>query len=308
MIDLALKNWDSNCLYSEVESVILEESLEQTQFHHQRGDALNLVEVDFLRYTTQTTSQVREQFVLTFKTSEPVTAGSGDYARARGKRPRGTEYRVGIHHLPKLTPNVVPAGYLPENLDEVAFTRSLVLWDYRIASKSLFEVQKQSTAIPRVLVDIIEHIQGVEMLVLAAPNEDANAPVTRQIFHQQSTILHSVHSTDSAHGGRMIFVKELWSQDSNTFSDGLIFIRVTSLTNTDEVDVSKQRIENFVADIEEAPVVHGKIEHLAPGSLLVCNVTPFRIDAPLNNVPLSKGVFSSIYGLNALQTVRMYRT
>ncbi|KAJ7143180.1 SNF2 family N-terminal domain-containing protein [Mycena crocata] len=34
------------------------------------GDALNLVEVDFLRYTTQTTSQVREQFVLTFETSE----------------------------------------------------------------------------------------------------------------------------------------------------------------------------------------------------------------------------------------------
>ncbi|KAJ7471239.1 hypothetical protein B0H11DRAFT_1919800 [Mycena galericulata] len=165
----------------------------------------------------------------------------------------------------------------------------------------------------------------LQTLVLVAPDE--NYPVTRGIFHQQTLVLDQVHDKDRLDMSRRILSQELWSQGPAGFCNGLVFVRVTEGTvkvkqaarpptlvayiQQTRVDLSFRQIENFHPfdnEIYKIPAVTGQIESLARGALVICNVTPFRIDLPIPNTPVTQAVFSRAYGLNAVDTVRIFKS
>lgn len=62
-----------------------------------------------------------------------------------------------------------------------------------------------------------------------------------------------------------------------------IFERILT-RHQDQVDLSSTEIENFYpveSKEKEAPVLTGDVQPLEPGALVICNVSPFRVDMML---------------------------
>ncbi|KAJ7436313.1 hypothetical protein B0H11DRAFT_1936819 [Mycena galericulata] len=159
-----------------------------------------------------------------------------------------------------------------------------------------------------VVADVVEYMEGIKLIVLIAPDE--TYPVTRAAFHQQTALLDRAVTKDRLDMSRRVLHREMWSQGPAEFCDGAIFIRIVgdteiALTHAekDAVDLSTSTLENFYpfeSEIGEAPVIAGDVLPMERGALIICNVSPLRVDLPMPTMSPAHAIFS--------RTVRIFRS
>ncbi|KAJ6453677.1 hypothetical protein C8R47DRAFT_1158664 [Mycena vitilis] len=150
---------------------------------------------------------------------------------------------------------------------------------------------------------VVDRKNEPKVLVLNVP--EGSYPIVSSIFQRQLKILDDVVQRDQSIIERFVINQKPWSHGP---AKGVIYVRLSDGCKIDSFDLSGRPDHPLNIAAKEIQITPFAIAPVPLGSLLMCEVFPFRADVPDRPSSSENTLFSRVYGLQASHVVHVYRS